>query len=76
MGDKAKDVADCQRLLLNDAAIGQPPKGKCKGVPQLGDPDGPLIVERGWRKGYKLRAGDLPRSIDKSGHWQVVPRLH
>ena len=35
MGDKAKDIADCQRLLLSDTAIGQPPKGKGKGVPQL-----------------------------------------
>ena len=65
MGDKAKDIADCPRLLLNDAAIGQPPKGKGEGVPQLGDADGPILVENGWRKGYKLLVGDLPTTIDK-----------
>ena len=73
MGDKAKDIADCQRLLLNDAAVGQPPKGKGKGVPQLGDPDGPLIVERGWCKGDKLRVGGLPRSIDKVDIGRLCP---
>ena len=64
MGGKAKDIADCQRLLLSDAAVGQPPKGKGKGVPQVGDADGPKFVESGWRKGYKLWVGDLPKSID------------
>ena len=73
MGDKAKDIADCQRLLLSDAAVGQPPKGKGKGVPQLGDPDGPLLVERGWRKGYKLWVGDLPRSIGKVDIGRLCP---
>ena len=44
--DKAKDLAEARGLLL-----GPPPKGKGKGVPQLGDPDG---MESGWAKRYKL----------------------
>ena len=65
MGDKAKDIADCQRLLLSGAAVGQPPKGRGKGVPQLGDADGPVFLDSGWRRGYKLWVGDMPRTIDK-----------
>ena len=75
MGDKAKDIADCQRLLFSDAAVGQPPKGKGKGVPQLGDLDGPLIVESGLRKGYKLWVGVLPRSIAKVEIGRLCPGL-
>ena len=73
MWDKAKGIADCQRLLLSDAAIGQPPKGKGKGVPQLGDADGPMIVDSGWCKGYKLWVGDLPRTIDKVEIGRLCP---
>ena len=65
LGEKGKDITDCQKLLFCDAAVGKPPKGKGKGVPQLGDLDGPLIVDSGWCKGYKLWVGDLPRAIDK-----------
>ena len=46
--DKAKDLAEARALLLRP-----PPKGKGKGVPQLGDADGPMILESGWCKGYK-----------------------
>ena len=64
LGEKAEDIADCHKLLFCDVAVGQPPKGKGKGVPQLGDFDGPLLVDRGWCKGYKLWVGDLPRTPD------------
>ena len=40
--DKAKDLAEARALLLRP-----PPKGKGTGVPQLGDPDGTLILESG-----------------------------
>ena len=42
-----------------------PPKGQGKGVPQLRDPVGPMILESGWCRGYNLWVGDLPRTIDK-----------
>ena len=58
--DKAKDLAEARGLLL-----GPPPKGRGKGVPQLGVPNGPMVLETGWCKGYKLSVGDLPRRIDK-----------
>ena len=58
--EKAKDIADARGLL-----VGPPPKGKGKSVPQLGYLDGPFIMESGWRKGYKLSLGSLPRNIDQ-----------
>ena len=73
LGEKAKDIADCQKLPFCDAAIGQPPKGKGKGVPQFGDPDGPLLVDKGWCKSYKLWVGDLPRTIDTMYIGQLCP---
>ena len=68
LGEKAKDIADARGLLL-----GPPPKGKGRGVPQLGDHDGPLILESGWLKSYKLWVGDLPKSIDQVYIGQLRP---
>ena len=39
----------------------------------MGDPDGPLIMESGWVKGYELWDGDLPRAIDKVYIGQLRP---
>ena len=58
--DNTEDLAEARALLLRP-----PPKGKGKGVPQLGDLDGPLLVDSGWCKGYTLWIGDLPRAIHK-----------
>ena len=42
-------------------------KGKPLRVPQMGDADGPVWVERGSVFGYKLVIGDLPRDITDVG---------
>ena len=42
-------------------------KGKPLRVPQMGDADGPVWVERGSVFGYKLVIGDLPRDITRVG---------
>ena len=42
-------------------------KGKPLRVPQMGDADGPVWVERGSVFGYKLLVGDLPRDITGDG---------
>ena len=42
-------------------------KGKALRVPQMGDADGPVWVERGRAFGYKLVIGNLPRDITRPG---------
>ena len=46
-------------------------KGKPLRVPQMGDADGPVWIERGRVFGYKLVIGDLPRDITRPGIGQV-----
>ena len=67
---KGNDLEECQKLLFSEAAK---PKGKGKGVPQLGDPDGPVIVQSGWLTGYKIWVGDLPRNMDKVEIGKLCP---
>ena len=54
--DKAKDLAEARALLLRP-----PPKGKGKGVPQSGDPDGPLIMDSGWFKSIQIMGWRLAK---------------
>ena len=74
---KAAAIGQCVDMLVTEPQPDEPmPKahqdmcsGKGKGtgmllrVPQLGDEDGPMWVERGCTPGYKVRVGDLPCDI-------------
>ena len=66
MVDKAEDMDSCIDIVHSEpAAQDTKAKGQAKGVPQLGEPFGPLIVESGWATGWKVWVGDLPGNIDK-----------
>ena len=48
-------------------------QGKGKGIPKLGEPFGPLVVESGWVTGWKVWVGDLPGNIDKGDIGRLCP---
>jgi hypothetical protein len=48
-------------------------EGKGKGIPKLGEPFGPLVVESGWVTGWKVWVGDLPRNIGKVETSKLCP---
>ena len=48
-------------------------QGKGKGIPKLGEPFGPLVVESGWVTGWKVWVGDLPRNTDKVETSKLCP---
>ena len=76
--EEAHALEECVDILLATPTLDEPmPKvhlsskgsGKGKGkplrVPQMGDVDGPVWVERGWVYGYKLWVGNLPSDINR-----------
>ena len=65
MVDKAEDMDSCIDIVHSEPAQDTRAKGQGKGIPQLGEPFGPLIVESGWATGWKIWVGDLPGNIDK-----------
>jgi hypothetical protein len=71
--DKGNNMDICNQCLFTDQAMESGPKGKGKGIPQLGDPDGPMLVDSGWAKGWKVWVGDLPRNIDKVDIGKLCP---
>jgi hypothetical protein len=56
MVDKAEDMDSCIDIVQSEPAQDTRAKGKGKGIPQLGEPFGPLVVESGWATGWKVCA--------------------
>ena len=75
MVDKAEDMDSCIDIVHSEPAqdTSAKGKGKGKGIPQLGEPLGPLVVESGWATGWKVWVGDLPRNIDKVDIGRLCP---
>jgi hypothetical protein len=74
MMDKSASMDTCMQWLFTEPAVDKGhAKGKGKGIPQVGDPDGPMIVDSGWAKGWKVWIGDLPRNIDKVDIGKLCP---
>jgi hypothetical protein len=71
--EKAQDMHLCMNLMLHEQPSVTSAKGKGKGIPKLGEPFGPLIVESGWAKGWKVWVGDLPRNVDKVDIGRLCP---
>ena len=71
--NKAQDMDLCMNLMLHETANAKGAKGKGKGIPQLGEPFGPMIIESGWCKGWKVWVGDLPANIDKVDIGKLCP---
>ena len=63
MLDKSASMDTCMQWLFTEPAVDKGAKGKGKGIPQVGDPDGPMIVDNGWARGWKVWVGDLARNI-------------
>jgi hypothetical protein len=74
MVDKAEDMDSCIDIVHSEPAAQETKaKGQGKGIPQLGDQFGPLIVESGWANGWKVWVGDLPGNIDKVDIGRLCP---
>ena len=73
MVDKAEDMDSCIDIVHSEPAQDTRAKGKGKGIPQLGEPFGQLVVESGWATGWKVWVGDLPRNIDKVDIGRLCP---
>lgn len=73
IADKANDMDLCMDIMHQQQAEDTGPKGKGKGIPQLGEQFGPLIVESGWATGWKVWVGDLPKNIDKVDIGRLCP---
>ena len=76
--EEADALENCVDILLAMPTLDEPMpkaqlsnkgsgKGKPLRVPQMGDADGPVWVERGSVFGYKLVIGELPRDITDVG---------
>ena len=73
MVDKAEDMDSCIDIVHSEPAQDTRAKAKGKGIPQLGKPLGPMVVESGWATGWKAWVGDLPRNIDKVDIGKLCP---